>query len=219
MDDVILDVMQYLYPADVQNVLYANRAIYDESEITRKKLIKNKYIQNGELTEFAKCQIEDLTNSERANKLIKLLRYLEQNGIDLNKSTIGEETFQIEWEDEGLIEDSLTLVEYITFNDVFYNTIWEHDLIPDDSPFTFEDMYYWFNLTHKYSSKYEINVLKKNVKDVIDCNKECIEDFFNTRSESRFHDFATEDDLKWSIAELTAANQFLRYLNLAYPNY
>ncbi len=219
MEAVVLDVMQYLYPADITNVLYTNSTIYGESEITRKKIIKNKYIQNDELTELAKFEIEDLTISRRANKLMKLLRYLEKNGIDLNKSTIGEGTFQIEWEDEGLIEDSQTVAEYVTFDDVFYTSIWEHDLIPDDSPFTFEDMYYWFKLTHKYSSKYEINVLKKNVKDVINYNEQCIRDFFNTRSNSRSHDFATEDDLKWSIAELTAANQFLRYLNLAYPNY
>lgn len=219
MENVALDVMQYLYPKDTETLFYTNSTLYNESEITRKRLIKDKYIQNGKLTEFAKSKIEDFTIRERANKVLNLLRYLEQNGIDLNKATILEGTFEIVWEDEGEIQDSLTIVEYVTFEDIFYTTIWERDLIPEDSPYTFDDLYYWFNLNHKNHSEHDIYFVKKFLKDVINCNERCIKDFFNTRTPSRFHDFATEADLKWSIAELTATNQFLRYLNIAYPNY
>lgn len=217
MNGVILDVMQYLYPTDIQNVLYTNSTIYNESEITRKKIIKNKYIQNGELTDFAKSQIDELTIAGRANKVLKLLRYLEQNGINLNKTTIG--TFQEGWgytEDE---EELLTIAEYVTFDDIFYTTIWEYDMVPRDSPFTFDDLYYWFNLNHKNSSESEVYFIKKHLKEVIYCNKRCIEEFFNTRTVSRVHNYGTEADVKWSVAEITAANQFLRYLKIAYPNY
>lgn len=156
--DTILDVMQYTgYVDNIANALYANKALYNESGLTRERLIKKKYIRNGKPTYFAKNQLLKCIVNGLPRRYIKIAQYLNDNNTKCPRFMV-----------------------------MFCPTVWDNQfrMKNDGGPYTFQDLMYWFNnlFIKKIHPSYSvIEQLIQDVANLIRKNEECINKFTNSK--------------------------------------